>query len=129
VVNVGDSRAYLIRDGIIRQITEDHTCVQEMINAGLITAEDAKYRQDKNMITRAVGGDLHVKPDFFNLDVYPGDLLILCSDGLYGEIGDEGILKVAMESPSMHSMAKNLIDAANHAGGKDNVTAVCIGIN
>jgi len=128
VVNVGDSRAYLIRDGQIMQITEDHTCVQELIDQGLLTREQAKNHPDKNMITRAIGGDARIRPDYFDFETFPDDTIILCTDGLYGEIGDEGILRVCESSATMHQMAKSLIDEANRAGGRDNITAVCIRI-
>ena len=128
VVNVGDSRAYLIRDGVLRQITEDHTCVQELINQGLITPEEAEKRPDKNMITRAIGGEETIKPDFFDFEVYKGDVIILCTDGLYGELSNENILAIAKKSKTMRSFAGNLVNEANKAGGRDNITAVCIRI-
>ena len=110
------------------QVTTDHTCVQELIDQGLITPEQAKNHPDKNMITRAIGGDARIRPDYFDFETFPGDVIILCTDGLYGEIGDAGILKVCESSVTMHQMAKSLIDEANRAGGRDNITAVCIRI-
>ncbi|MBR4150130.1 MAG: SpoIIE family protein phosphatase, partial [Firmicutes bacterium] len=79
-------------------------------------------------ITRAIGGDARIRPDYFDFETVPGDVIILCTDGLYGEIGDAGILKVCESSVTMHQMAKSLIDEANRAGGRDNITAVCIRI-
>jgi len=128
VINVGDSRAYLVRDGILRQITKDHTLVQEMVDKGLITKEEAEQRSDKNMITRAIGGDITVHPDFFAFDIYPGDTIIMCSDGLYGEIEDSKMAGMAYTARTMHGLSKNLVDMANQNGGNDNISVVCIRI-
>ena len=128
VVNVGDSRAYLIRDGVLRQITEDHTCVQAMIKEGLISKEEAAVHPDRNMITRAIGGDSSLEPDFFQLEIFSGDVIILCTDGLYGEVGEESILALAARTESMHRLASNLVDEANYNGGRDNISVVCIKI-
>ena len=128
VINVGDSRAYLVRDGILRQITKDHTMVQEMVDKGLITQSEAESRSDKNMITRAVGGDALVYPDFFVFDIYPGDTIIMCSDGLYGEVEDAKMAGMATIARTMHGLAKDLVDAANANGGSDNISVVCIRI-
>ncbi|MCQ2552167.1 MAG: Stp1/IreP family PP2C-type Ser/Thr phosphatase [Clostridia bacterium] len=128
VINVGDSRAYLIRDGVLRQVTKDHTLVQEMVDKGLITNTEAEQRTDKNLITRAVGGDMSVYPDFFAFDVYPGDTIIMCSDGLYGELEESTMAGMAYSASTMHSLAKDLVDAANRHGGSDNISVVCIRI-
>ena len=128
VVNVGDSRAYLVRDGVIRQISEDHTCVQEMIRKGLLTEAEGAARPDKNVITRAIGGDESVEPDFFCFETYPGDVIILCTDGLYGEVDDSTIQQFASGAATMHRLAKDLVDEANKNGGKDNISVVCIKI-
>jgi protein phosphatase len=127
-VNVGDSRAYLIRDGKYYQITEDHSFVQTMIREGHITKEEALQRVDRNMITRAIGGDTEVHPDFFTLDLFPKDTIILCTDGLHGEVPDERIAAMATTTNTMHDLAIKLIDSANEAGGKDNISVVCIRI-
>lgn len=128
VVNVGDSRAYLIRDGVLRQITEDHTCVQVMLKEGIISKEEAAVHPDRNMITRAIGGDSKLEPDFFQFDIFSGDVIILCTDGLYGEVGEESMLALAARTESMHRLANNLVDEANYNGGKDNISVVCIKI-
>lgn len=128
VVNVGDSRAYLIRDGMIRQITKDHTLVQEMLDNGLITEEEAAKHPDRHMITRAVGGDSRVRADFFNFEIYPRDVIILCSDGLYGETGDRMIAQIACGAQTMHGLATELVEAANRHGGNDNISVICIKI-
>ena len=129
VVNIGDSRAYLVRDGVLRQITEDHTAVHEMIKRGLITEDDAMLRPDRNMITKALGGEAAVAPDFFSFKVYGGDILILCTDGLYGEISAERMTELASGSDTMHKLAKDLVDEANRNGGRDNISVVCVKIH
>lgn len=128
VVNVGDSRAYLIRDEGILQITEDHTCVQSMLKSGLISEEQALSHPDRNMITRAIGGEPTVKPDFFMFDVCGGDIILLCTDGLYGEMSSERILELAQAPKTMHRLANELVDEANQQGGKDNISVICIKI-
>ena len=128
IVNVGDSRAYLLRDAVLRQLTEDHTRVHEMVSEGLISEEEAEERPDRNMITRAVGGEEKVRPDFFRFRTYPGDIIILCTDGLYGEVGDQRIAELGTSVKTMHRLAKVLVEEANNNGGGDNITAVCIKI-
>ncbi len=128
VVNVGDSRAYLVRDGVMRQLTEDHTLVNDMIKSGMISPEEALQHPDRHMITRAIGGEPTIEPDFYRFKTYPGDLIIMCTDGLYAEVGADTMLQMAMETKAMHRLARNLVDEANHAGGKDNISVVCIKI-
>lgn len=128
VINVGDSRAYLVRDGIMRQLTEDHTLVQTLVNSGAITKEQALTHPDRNMITKAIGGDKTIEPDFYRFRTYPGDLIIMCTDGLYGEVEADKMLQLAMETKTMHRLAKLYVDEANAAGGKDNISVVCIKI-
>lgn len=126
IVNVGDSRAYLVRDGVIRQATEDHSYVNEMVRSGAITAEEAKQRSDSNMITRAIGGEKSIKPDFFQFEVCTGDVIILCTDGLYGELSEAAMHDIVAGTRSMHRLAKNLVDEANRQGGRDNISVICI---
>ena len=128
VVNVGDSRAYLLREGSLLQITKDHTWVNEMIDRGMLTEQEAKDHPDKNMITKALGGEPTVSPDFFVFDTYPGDILILCTDGLYGEVGEDYITEIAGKAKTMHRLSKELVDEANRQGGKDNISVICISI-
>ena len=91
VVNVGDSRAYIYRDGEISQITEDHTYVNELVKGGSITKAQAEIHPQKNMITRALGGEEKVLPDFYRFEISKTDIIILCTDGLYGEVTTEEI--------------------------------------
>ncbi len=128
VVNVGDSRAYLVRDGVIRQVTDDHTWVREMVSRGMITEEEGRNHPDRNMITRAVGAEKDIKPDFFVFDVYPGDTLIMCTDGLYGEVDDQRIAELSEGASTMHKLSRQLVEEANANGGSDNISVVCIRI-
>ena len=128
VVNVGDSRAYLVRDGKIMQITTDHTLIQEMIDSGELTPEQAADHPEKHVITRAVGGEPTVRPDFFTFRTYPGDTIILCTDGLYGMVDEELIAAMASRSKTMHGLSRALVDMANQEGGEDNISVVCIRI-
>ncbi len=127
IVNVGDSRAYLVRDGELRQITEDHTCVRNLVNSGVITEAQALTHPDRNMITRAIGGDSFIVPDYFQFELCPEDIIILCSDGLYGEVPADTMLQIIEASgSSMHRLAKSLVAEANRSGGKDNISVVCL---
>jgi len=128
IVNVGDSRAYLIRGQNLRQITEDHTCVQAMIKSGMLTKEQAQTHPDRNVITRAIGGEPSVVPDFFRFDTAAGDIILLCTDGLYGEVGPERILELSGNTKTMHRLANVLVEEANMSGGKDNISVICINI-
>ena len=126
VVNVGDSRLYLIRDKKIRQMTEDHTYVNNLIREGIITKEQARTHPDKNMITRAIGAEAKVKPDLFIFEVQQGDILLMCTDGLYNEVAEEKICKTLVKAKDMRAACATLIDQANRGGGADNITAVSV---
>ena len=128
VVNVGDSRAYIVREGLISQITKDHTRVQDLLDIGIIDQNQAENHPDKHKITRAIGGQSVIRPDFFRFEVCPGDTIILCTDGLYGMVRDEAIAGAACRSATMHGLAASLVDMANASGGEDNVSVVCIRI-
>ena len=128
IVNMGDSRAYICRDGQISQITEDHTYVNELVKDGSITKEQAEFHPQKNMITRALGGDEKVLPDFYRLETIKDDIIILCTDGLYGEVSAEEITGMAAESNSMNALSKSLVQRANRNGGNDNITVICLKI-
>jgi len=124
VGHVGDSRAYRIRDGKIEQLTEDHSLVADLVRSGRITAEEADTHPQRSVITRALGTDLEVDVDTFTVDAQPGDLFLLCSDGLTTMVGDEELLSIVGRSDSLEKAAKSLVKAANRAGGEDNVTVV-----
>lgn len=121
--HVGDSRAYLIRDGEINQITEDHSLVQEQVAAGLITAEQARHSMMRNIITRSIGFEREVKVDVGAVPALPGDIFLLCSDGLTGEIHDEELLQF-VERYGPQKAGRALINEANRRGGDDNSTVV-----
>jgi serine/threonine protein phosphatase PrpC len=125
--HVGDSRAYLIRDGAIRQVTEDHSWVAEQVRRGALSPEEARFSPFRNVITRSLGNMPCVEADILAEGLQPGDLIILCSDGLSGSLADDEIRDLAVEkSPSQAAM--DLVDAANDRGGTDNITAVVIAV-
>lgn len=128
IVNVGDSRAYHIshRGSIIRQITQDHSYVQELVDAGVITEEQARFHPRRNMITRALGSDDAVKADYFNIELKAGDYLVLCSDGLYNTVSDDEIALQAKSSKEPEAICHALMDMALLRGAKDNVTIAVI---
>lgn len=127
VAHVGDSRAYLIRDGEISRITNDHSWVFEQVQAGMLTESEAEKHPLRNVITRALGGALQVTPDASEVESRPGDVVLLCSDGLTGMVPESEILKLVTGSGTDLSLAcQQLIDAANERGGLDNVTAVLV---
>jgi len=125
VANVGDSRLYIINSGI-RQITVDHSLVEEMVRMGGINREQAREHQDKNIITRAIGAEDELKIDFFQVKLEKGDFILLCSDGLTNMIEDEEIRMLLLGQRDIVSKAETLVAAANRNGGKDNITVVLI---
>ena len=127
-MNVGDSRLYLISDGEIRQITMDHSLVEEMVRKGILAKEKARNHPKKNIITRAVGVAPTVEPDFFEVDLKAGDRILMCSDGLSNMLEDEELQKIVDSVGSLEDKAKLLVDAANVNGGKDNVSVILIEI-
>ena len=126
VANVGDSRLYLINHEAIRQITRDHSLVEEMVRLGEMDKADAKDHPDKNIITRAVGVVPELSVDFFEVELKPGDTVLMCSDGLTNMIEDEEIKKIVLGQRDIVEKAEKLIDTANENGGKDNITVVLI---
>ncbi len=126
---VGDSRGYLLREGELRQITRDHTVVQQQVDRGALTPEQARDHPLSHILTRALGTDNAVTADSYGADVKPGDVFLLCSDGLSGMVPDsrlQGILDRPTEN--LDEIADALIAAANEAGGLDNVTALIVKI-
>lgn len=122
--NVGDSRLYLVRGESITQVTKDHSLVEEMVRAGEIKREEARFHPDKNIITRAVGADRNVLIDFFEVDLVEGDVILMCSDGLSNMLGDDEILSVIKKNKQIGDCVDELITLANHNGGKDNIGVV-----
>jgi protein phosphatase len=127
ITNVGDSRAYMIRDGEIVQLTEDHTYVNNLINAGTLTKSEARDHPQKNMITRALGAGNETEPDFYYYGMQAGDRVLLCTDGLHGELTDENICAVVTSGDNLNAVCRELVRQANEKGGHDNITVVCIG--
>jgi protein phosphatase len=121
IANVGDSRAYLIRDGNIRQVTRDHSFVSDQVAAGLITAEQARSSPHRNVITRALGYQSEVSVDMFRLPVQIGDIVVLCSDGLHGLVADDEIAEI-IAGHGADTAVEHLVDLANERGGPDNIT-------
>ena len=128
VTNVGDSRAYYYRKGVLTQITEDHTYVNELLKEGLITEEEALFHEKKNVITKAIGGEALVTPDFFCVPAEHEDVIVLCTDGLHGEIGDDNISAIIETGNGMPEICSNLVNKANQCGGHDNITVICLKI-
>jgi len=126
VTNVGDSRAYHYREGVLTQITEDHTYVNALVRKGIITKEEAQFHEKKNVITKAIGVDEPIAPDFFCVSMMPGDIIVLCTDGLHGEIGSDGIREIIERGASMSNTCETLVSKANQHGGRDNITVICL---
>lgn len=126
IVNVGDSRLYVYKD-TFRQVTIDHSLVEEMVQSGKLHKEDMRTHPNKNIITRALGTNSEVKADCFEIEVDEGDVLLLCSDGLSNMLEDEKIERIIRSSrEDMEEAGKQLVQAANEAGGKDNISVVLI---
>jgi serine/threonine protein phosphatase PrpC len=125
VANVGDSRAYVINEEGIIQITEDHSLVEEQVRAGLLTPEQARRHPQRNLVTRALGSRPSVEVDLFERDFESGDILLLCSDGLTGRVEDPEIAAIVQENHP-HEAVRQLIALANERGGNDNITALIV---
>jgi len=125
IANVGDSRLYLIRDKI-KQITKDHSLVEEMIRIGQINREQARNHPDKNIITRAIGATRKVSIDFFDIRLEKKDIILMCSDGLNNMLEDKEIENIIKDDKDLPETALELIDRANQNGGKDNIAVVLI---
>ena len=126
VFNVGDSRCYRLRTRILEQITLDHSLVEEQVRMGRMTHEEALRSNYRNVITRALGTQAEVEPDIFELEAAPGDIFLLCSDGLTGELSDEQIESMLAVDLPLEEHCVRLVDAANQAGGHDNITCLLV---
>ncbi|MBZ5567504.1 MAG: Stp1/IreP family PP2C-type Ser/Thr phosphatase [Acidobacteriia bacterium] len=124
--HAGDSRIYLIREGAIQQLTRDHSLVMEQVRRGLLTMEEALHSEMQNIIIRALGPEEKVQPDLDDMMAQPGDVLLLCSDGLIRHVPDDSILEVVQGTISLQLMADRLIDAARDGGGSDNITVLLL---
>jgi len=130
VLNIGDSRLYLLNEkGTIRQITQDHSLVEEKIQRGEIERKDAKNHPEKNVITRALGAMEQVVPDFFEVELEAGDYVLLCSDGLTNMVEDVNIKEIILRHDvSLEEKAGKMIELANENGGRDNISLVLVHI-
>jgi serine/threonine protein phosphatase PrpC len=127
IAQVGDSRAYLIRDGQINQVTDDHSWVAEQVRIGAMTLEEAQASPFRNIITRSIGTSSNVEPDITTHELRVGDIIVLCSDGLSGHLDMNEIRNMALEhSPSIAAM--RMVEEANERGGRDNITVMVMSI-
>ena len=126
VANVGDSRLYVVNHLRIRQITRDHSWVEEMVRRGGLGREEAKNHPDKNIITRAVGADSVVSPDFFRVQIEDGDMILMCTDGLTNMLEDGEIRMILEAARDIVEGAQELVQAANENGGRDNISVILI---
>jgi len=123
---VGDSRVYLLRDGALRQLTKDHSYVQEQVDAGFLTPEQARYHPYSNVITRCVGASPSVEPDVYSGEARTGDLFLVASDGLTGMVDDRRLQQLLLARVTPERMVHSLISEANGRGGLDNITAIVV---
>ena len=130
LVNVGDSRAYLVnwRERRVHKLTEDHSVVEEMVRSGELTLEEAAVHPHRHILTRALGIEPSIEPDCWELDLEPGSRLLLCSDGLTNELGEQDIAKVLLDEADAEKAASELVRLALHRGGIDNVTVVVLDV-
>lgn len=124
LAQVGDSRAYLVRNGVGRQITKDQSLMQKLIEAGELTEEEAEQSERRNIILQALGPEATIKVDLTHQRVRRGDLLVLCSDGLSGQVRADEITRIVTEEQDLVSACKRMIDRANEMGGPDNITVI-----
>jgi len=127
IAHVGDSRMYRMRSGELQQVTSDHSLLQELIDRGFYTPEEAKKSLNKNLVTRAMGIEMAVHPDLQEDIVQPGDIYLMCSDGLTDLVEDDVIHETLLEySESLEDAAQQLVDKANAAGGVDNISVILV---
>jgi PPM family protein phosphatase len=126
ILNIGDSRCYLMHKGKLQQLTLDHSLVEEQVRLGRMTPREALHSPLKNVITRALGTQSQVTPDIFELEAEPGDLFLLCSDGLTRELPDNTIETLLNGEMPLEALAAQLVEAAKKAGGHDNITCMLV---
>ncbi|HSK43243.1 MAG TPA: protein phosphatase 2C domain-containing protein, partial [Candidatus Binatia bacterium] len=128
IANVGDSRIYLVRQGTIQQLTQDHSLVMEQVRRGYITLEQAQQSEMQNIILRALGSEEVVEADIEDLVTLPGDILVMASDGLTRYVPDEDILKIVQRSRALGQACGELVNKARESGGDDNITCLLVRI-
>ena len=126
VLNVGDSRCYRLRKGKLEQLSRDHSLVEEQVRLGRMTPREALHSPLKNVITRALGTQSHVTPDVFEFEAEPGDIFLLCSDGLTRELSDSVIQDLLSKDLPLETQSTQLVEAAKKAGGHDNITCLLV---
>ncbi len=129
IAHVGDSRCYLLSGDKIEQLTEDHSLVQRMVNTGNLTRSEARIHPYRNVIYRSIGADEQIEIDIIRRKLLSGDTILLCSDGLNGMLNDDQIRDILMVNPEPYSAAKELVVAANAAGGEDNTSVLVVRIS
>jgi len=128
LVNVGDSRLYQLSSGELAQLSIDHSVVQEMVDSGRLTPDEAARHPERNVVTRALGGVAPSEPDLFHVSLPPGTRLLLCSDGVSGMIADDHIARILAADTDARETAERLVAAALEAGGRDNATAIVVDV-
>jgi protein phosphatase len=128
LAHVGDSRAYRVSRGRLDLLTSDHTWVAEQVHAGNLSEEQARTHPFKSVVTRALGGDREVSVEVAELDLEPGDVYLLCSDGLTGMVDDDAIRRHLTGASSLEEACRSLVFEANRSGGKDNITALLLAV-
>jgi serine/threonine protein phosphatase PrpC len=126
LVHAGDSRAYRLRDGRLEQMTSDHSFVEEQVKSGQLTREEAERSPLRNVITRAVGSSAATEPDVLPIEVSPGDLFLLCTDGLTREVGADGLVHVLKTEHKLSAACSALVKEALASGGRDNITCLLV---
>jgi protein phosphatase len=130
VTHTGDSRLYRYRHSQLEQLTRDHSFSQELLDAGMVTEAEARMLPAKNLVTRALGASADIEPEISDVDVEAGDVILLCSDGLTEMVGSyeiEGLLSISEDN--LHETARRLVDLANEAGGRDNVSVIVVRVS
>jgi protein phosphatase len=125
IANIGDSRLYVVGDEI-RQVTKDHSLVAEMVRIGEVDVSEAREHPDKNIITRAIGAGEAVEADFFEVELHEGEQILICTDGLTNMVDDTAIREIMVSGASPEERVKQLVQMANHNGGRDNITVMTI---
>jgi protein phosphatase len=129
LANVGDSRAYLLRNQSLHQVSRDHSLVQKMVERGRITHEEARTHPHSNILLRTVGTERDIDIDIFRVELEAGDRILMCSDGLWGEVEDRDIETIMNTYTDPRIASRELVRAAHHGGGKDNVTMMIVAIS
>ena len=129
IANVGDSRTYLLRSEELRQLSVDHSYVQELVTEGLLTIDEARTHPRRNIVTRALGIDAQVSVDTWTIPMFDGDRFMLCSDGLVDEVPQDEIIEMMQERSTPQLVAERLVTAAKRHGGRDNITVIVVDVN